>query len=136
MKKILVIVCSLALVMSFATFAQALEAEQDTIYADNAIDSEEISYDNTPINKFGRGFINILTCWAEVPAQVVKVSKQHDPLVGISLGAVEGTVTAALRCVTGAYDAVTFFAPPYDKPLMKPEYALKAADDNQREYLW
>jgi len=31
---------------------------------------------------------------------------------------------------------VTFFAPPYDKPLMEPEYAMKEADDNIKDYLW
>jgi len=49
---------------------------------------------------------------------------------------VEGTITAVIRGFTGIFDALTFFAPPYDQPLMEPEYAINRADEELEDYLW
>jgi len=91
--------------------------------ADALIDAGNIPYERTPVNKLGRGMINLFTCLAEVPAEAYKVTQEKDALTGCTLGVVEGFGTAFLRGLTGLVDAVTFLFPPYDKPLMTPEYA-------------
>lgn len=136
MKKTLRIFCIAILVLSILTNAGAEEAEIKVTDQSYAIDTDNIQYENSPVNKLGRGVINTATCWAEVPAAVAKVSKDSDPALGCTLGVVEGVFNGILRGITGIFDAVTFVIPPYNKPIMEPEYALKSADQKMREYLW
>lgn len=120
-----------ALFLSVNCFAQEQTDEENT----DAVVGE-IDYENTPINKLGRGAINTATFWTEIPAKVAEKSAETDPLLGLTLGTVEGAVTAVVRGATGLFDMFTCFMPPYDKPVMKPEYAYKNADDQIKEYLW
>jgi len=136
MKKQLYILCSVILALSLLAPADAQEVRTEVTDYGYSIDNNNINYENSPVNKLGRGLINTATCWAEVPASVARVSEQTDPFVGTTLGAVEGVFTGILRGITGLFEAVTFVIPPYNKPIMEPEYALKSADDNLREYLW
>lgn len=109
-------------------------------YADDGqgygYEPDKVSYDNSPMNKLDRGIANTATFWAELPADVCKVSREKDPLSGVTIGAVQGTFNAIVRGCTGIFDIVTFFAPPYNKPIMKPEYAINRADEQIKEYLW
>ena len=100
------------------------------------IDRDEIPYSKAPINKLERGVINMATFWLELPAEVAKVSDEQDPAAGATVGVVNGVITSAIRGVTAIYDTATFALPSYTKPVMKPEYAWKAADDKIRAYLW
>ncbi len=136
MRKQLCILCSVILAMSLLVSANAEEVQAPVTDYGYAIDTDNIHYENSPVNKLGRGIINTATCWAEVPASIAKVSKQTDPFVGATLGTVEGVFTGILRGITGIFDAVTFVIPPYNKPMMEPEYALKSADDRMKDYLW
>lgn len=136
MKHILLISIAVIFALTMAINVNAQDNKADTEDSDASIAVSEIQYDNSPMNKLGRGAVNTATCWAEIPAQVCRVSKDKDPFLGATLGLLEGGVTTIIRGVTGIIDFVTFFAPPYDKPLMEPEYALKSADDEFKEYLW
>jgi len=107
----------------------------DTAYY-QAMDTAMIQYENSPTNKLGRGALNTATFWAEIPAQALKVSKERDPLQGMTVGVAEGIFTSLLRGMTGIYDIVTFAIPPYDRPLMEPEYAFQAADKQIKDNLW
>jgi len=141
MKKILVILCMFLTMFSLVNYAAAdgeyepypQEESEEDLYGS---DAEDIRYEKTPVNKLGRGVINTATCWAEIPAQMAKVSKEHDPALGCTLGVVEGAISGIVRGATGIFDALTFFIPPYDKPIMKPEYSLTNADNKIKEYLW
>ena len=128
MKRILLFSWVLILVFSVNIYAQDNRAtaagEED---AGSLIDTADMRYEKSPLNKLGRGIINTLTCWAEIPAEAYKVSEDKDPLTGCTLGVAEGFFTAMLRGLTGIFDTVTFIIPPYNKPLMKPEYALTSA---------
>jgi len=95
----------------------------------------KVNYDNTALNKLGRGLINTGTCWMEIPTSIFKVSKEKDPLTGTTLGTAEGLVNGVLRGLTGIFDTVTFILPPYNKPLMNPEYVLQEADQATKDYL-
>ena len=100
------------------------------------IDADKIPYRTKAINKLDRGIVNTATFWLEVPAEVAKVSKEQDPFMGATVGLVHGLITSVVRAGTAAFDTVTFFVPPYDKPVMKPEYALNRADDKIKDLFW
>lgn len=86
-------------------------------------------YQNTPVNKLGRGLSNILTFYLEIPASELQTCKcQGDSFFSFFTGTLKGVFTALYRGFTGVLDTVTFFAPPYDQPLMQPEYAEQSLD--------
>lgn len=132
-RKAILFVCIMILVFCVFAISYADEQEQGTSYG---YEPDKVSYDNSPMNKLDRGVVNTATFWAEIPADIAKVSKEKDPFAGCTLGVVQGTFNAIVRGFTGVFDMVTFFAPPYNKPLMKPEYAINRADEKIREYLW
>lgn len=101
-----------------------------------AIKEEDFDYTKSPANKLGRGLVNTATCWTEIPGEMARISNKTDPLVGGTVGLLQGTFLALVRGVTGLYDTLTFVIPPYDKPVMEPEYGIKKADKEFKEYLW
>jgi putative exosortase-associated protein (TIGR04073 family) len=137
MKKLLLSFSILLFVLSVSYAAPA--AQKKSVPKEvktSVLQTESIQYEKSPLNKLARGVMNTATFWAEIPASVCSVSKEKDPLSGFTLGAVQGTFNAVLRGITGMFDALTFVIPPYDKPLMEPEYSFKAADEQIKEYLW
>jgi putative exosortase-associated protein (TIGR04073 family) len=132
LKAILFLCIMIAVFCAFA-LSYADDGGQSTGYG---YEPDKAAYDNTPMSKLNRGAVNSATFWAEIPADVAKVSKEKDPVAGCTLGVMQGTFNAVVRGFTGLFDVVTFFAPPYNKPLMKPEYAVNRADENIKEYLW
>ncbi|MBM3250397.1 MAG: exosortase system-associated protein, TIGR04073 family [Candidatus Omnitrophica bacterium] len=97
------------------------------------VDTADPHYDKTPINKLARGAINIATCWEEIPADVFRVSKEKNDIAAYTLGVAEGTTTALIRALSGVFDVVTFILPPYNKPLMQPEYASESLEEGYYE---
>ena len=82
-----------------------------------------------PIHKAGRGVVNVLTCWIELPKNIHFGPKEANTLLGDVWGLVRGTGLMATRLAVGAYEAVTFpipypkhFASPYEG-LELPDYA-------------
>ena len=129
-KAILVVLVVMGILVLAVNVYASEQAAQDS-----SIQINKVNYDNTALNKLGRGLINTGTCWAEIPASILKVSKEKDPLTGTTLGTAEGAVNCVLRGLTGIFETVTFILPPYNKPLMRPEYALPAADQAMKDYL-
>jgi len=123
MKKIMIIFGVLVL-LSFAVNCYAQENKAPKDNSGNSANSASYTDENTPMNKLGRGAVNTVTCWAEIPEGVYRVSQEEEPVKGFFLGTIEGAFTAALRAATGIADMLTFVAPPYDKPPMDPEYVL------------
>ena len=80
--------------------------------------------DGTKImKKLGRGIVNDLTFWMELPIAWVDYFDQRDPFTAIVWGTPEGIVKSANRGWGGVYETV-FFAipsPRYYKPLLDPE---------------
>lgn len=76
--------------------------------------------------KLGRGFLNILTGWIEIPKNIARVSRETDPFSGAVVGFIQGVGWAWGRTISGVYDVFTFPLPiPKDyEPLMDPEYIL------------
>jgi putative exosortase-associated protein (TIGR04073 family) len=100
------------------------------------VDADKIPYGSSPINKLERGLGNCATFWMELPAEVARVSSEQNPVMGATIGVVNGTITSIVRGGTALFDTATFFAKPYDKPIMKPEYALNRADAKISELFW
>jgi putative exosortase-associated protein (TIGR04073 family) len=78
----------------------------------------------TPITKLGNGLNNVLTGWIEVPEQIYEVSKEENPFVGLTYGAVKGSGYCAGRTSAGALDVGLFVFPEYDKPIVEPKHKL------------
>lgn len=139
MKKVMLLALALVFVVGLFAIGYA-EDEADVLYIRALppfqLDRDEIPYKTAPINKLERGVINMATFWLELPAEVAKVTKEQDPLAGVTIGVVNGVFTSAVRGATAVFDATTWFVPSYTKPAMKPEYAWKAADDKIRALLW
>ena len=87
------------------------------------------AYDRNAATKLGRGLANAATCWIELPKQIYLVSKEREPFTGAIYGAAQGLCYSALRLAGGAYDAVTFLIPPYDKPLLEDEFVFEGWDE-------
>ena len=136
MAKKVIIICLLVLPLALLLGMGRGVVRAQTDEPAFSIDTMEIDYANSPVNKFGRGVINTATCWAEVPAEIARVSKDSDPVLGWTLGLAQGTINTIIRGAVGIYDTLTCVVPPYNKPEMQPEYALASADEAFRAYLW
>jgi len=82
-----------------------------------------------PMQKAGRGIVNAVTCWIEVPKQVHQGSRAENGVVGMTRGFFQGLGLGLLRLGVGAFEFVTFpfeypakFASPYVS-MELPDYA-------------
>ena len=77
--------------------------------------------------KLGRGLVNVLTGWIELPKNIYNTSVQSNPFAGITVGLAKGLGMTVVRTGAGIYETATFpFPLPQDyKPILKPEYVLK-----------
>jgi putative exosortase-associated protein (TIGR04073 family) len=73
--------------------------------------------------KFGRGLVNILTGWLEVFHNIIQVSKDENPFLGITVGTIKGIGKTLARTGSGVFDVLTFYMAPYDEPLVEPDFA-------------
>jgi putative exosortase-associated protein (TIGR04073 family) len=117
MKFVILILCAVLISVSFPTTGHC------------EMDTRLTTLGNTPVNKLIRGLVNCLTFPLELPASICDVTKRKGLLSGCTLGVADGFFTSLLRLGTGVIDTVTFPIPPYDKPLLKPEYAIDSAAD-------
>ncbi len=83
-----------------------------------------------PIHKMGRGMVNILTSWIEVPKQLDRGRREDNPLAGLSSGILKGVGLTLLRVGVGAYEIVTFPVP-YPKDFASPYEQMEL-----RDYAW
>ncbi len=84
--------------------------------------SQPSAWAQDPVHKMGRGVVNVLTCWIEIPKQAHLGSQEENPLTGLAAGFVKGVGLTVLRAGVGLYEAVTFpipcpkdFASPYEE---------------------
>ena len=78
------------------------------------------------MTKLGRGFVNVLTGWIEIPKNIAETWKETDPFTGFVVGTVKGMGWGWARTCTGFYDITTFLFPvPEDyESLIEPAYIL------------
>jgi putative exosortase-associated protein (TIGR04073 family) len=135
MRKLLLMSVGLMWLMVAALPVSAQDDETVQEESSFVIETERIPYEDSALNKLGRGLINVFTCWLEIPAGMYKVSAQKGEFLGSTLGALQGTVTSVLRAGTAVCDVATFAVPPYDKPTMLPEYAVQEVSAAKKTYL-
>lgn len=81
-------------------------------------------------HKAGRGIVNVLTGWLEIPNQIHKGSMASNGVVGITLGLFRGFALTALRMGVGAFEVVTF---PFEYPA---DYASPYLSMEIPDYAW
>ena len=94
--------------------------------AEKAVESDTTApqHDATAGTKLGNGLGNVLTGWMEIPRKINEVSEEQGAFAGITVGTLTGSFFGIGRTAAGAVDAVTFVIPPYDKPIVEPNYGL------------
>jgi putative exosortase-associated protein (TIGR04073 family) len=84
------------------------------------------------LTKLGRGLTNAITGSVEIPKQIYLVSKEREPITGITYGTAKGVCVGLLRTGAGVYDTLGFAFPPYDKPILEPEYVFEGWEAQQK----
>ncbi|MGB2706145.1 MAG: exosortase system-associated protein, TIGR04073 family [Candidatus Omnitrophota bacterium] len=85
---------------------------------------EGAEHQATPATKLGNGLGNALTGWMEIPRKISEVSSEQDAFAGITIGTLTGAAYGTGRTAAGVLDTATFVVPPYDKPIMEPNYSF------------
>lgn len=80
-----------------------------------------------PMRKLGRGVANTLTGVVEIPRHIYLISKEENPLLGMTWGLVKGAAVGLLRTACGIYETITFPIPaPADyEPMIEPEFVFE-----------
>ena len=73
--------------------------------------SPAFAADDNVAAKFGRGIANLTTGWIEAPKNIANESRRHNPVVGLTWGAIKGAAHTVGRTAVGAFDTATFFVP-------------------------
>lgn len=86
------------------------------------------SYAQDAFKKLGRGVVNTLTGWLEVPKGIVDESKESNVFAGLTVGTIKGFGLGLVRTGAGVYEAVTFPFPIPEgyEPIVKPEFVYSA----------
>ena len=83
-----------------------------------------------PIQKMGRGIVNVLTGWIELPKQIHLGMQEDNPITGVGKGLLKGASLTLLRGGVGIYEALTFPIP-YPKGFASPYEHMELTD-----YAW
>ncbi len=78
------------------------------------------------MEKLGRGLINLITGWVEVPKRMDETNKRSSLGPALTIGLLRGLGHGFVRTTAGAYEIVTFPfpAPPDYRPIVQPEYVF------------
>ena len=78
------------------------------------------------MTKLGRGFVNIVTGWVEIPKRVSETSRAQGTAAGWTWGLLRGLGRGFVRTAAGFYELFTFPfpAPPDYQPVIQPEYVF------------
>ncbi len=83
-----------------------------------------------PVEKLGRGLVNVALGWIEVPKQTARGQYEENPFIGIGTGFLRGVSMTVLRFGVGAYETLTF-------PLPYPgHYASPYAGMEMPDHAW
>lgn len=78
--------------------------------------------------KLGRGVINTLTGWLEVPKGIVDETKENNIFTGLTVGSIKGLGLGLVRTGAGIYETLTFPFPIPEgyEPIVKPNYVYSS----------
>ena len=85
--------------------------------------------------KLGRGVVNIVTGWVEVPKRIHETGEHSGAWAGATWGTLRGLGHGFVRTVAGFYELFTFPfpAPPNYAPVIQPEYVFTDESTSQHE---
>ncbi|MDD5155385.1 MAG: exosortase system-associated protein, TIGR04073 family [Candidatus Omnitrophica bacterium] len=140
MKKTALITAAVLFTLAFSAYAQI--PEMPTLYTAELFDlgtgpsggfldslnTNKDIYDNSPASKGGDGLLNAVSAWVDIPKGINEEARENNLFLGLTVGFGKGLVTGFAREIAGVADIATFGLPPYDKPLMKPEYTVSNPD--------
>lgn len=103
----------------FAMNAGPAHAASEDVYREQSDASKMM-------HKLGRGVVNVLTCWVEVPRNIASEWEKMDPVSGFFVGGIEGLGWGFARFASGVYEVFTFPLPIPEgyKPLIEPEFVV------------
>lgn len=136
MAKKMFVICLVMLALSVFSNARAADADSGAAAQGSGavIDTTDMRYNKTPLSKLQRGVANIATCYLEVPASIFNLAEEKGDLLGFTLGSVQGLFTTLFRALEGVFDTVTFIIPPYNRPIMQPEFATQSLEEAYEKY--
>ena len=78
------------------------------------------------IGKLGRGFVNIVTGWVEIPKRIQETGQTSGTAAALTWGLLRGLGHGFVRTAAGFYEFFTFPfpAPPDYAPVIQPEYVF------------
>ena len=78
------------------------------------------------MSKLGRGFVNLVTGWVEIPKRIHETSQSQGAAAGLTWGVLRGIGHAFIRTAAGGYELITFPypSPPDYTPVIQPEYVF------------
>ncbi len=76
--------------------------------------AESPEYGRKAGGMFGRGLINLTTCFVDLIVNVANETKNGPPLVGTLVGVGKGAGCTVLRALSGGVDVVTFWVPGFN----------------------
>ena len=76
--------------------------------------------------KLGRGLVNLITGWVEVPKRITETAREKGTAAGLTWGLIRGIGYGFVRTAAGLYEVVTFPfpAPPDYLPIIQPEFVF------------
>ena len=76
--------------------------------------------------KLGRGAVNVVTGWVEIPKRIYETSIMQGTAAGWTWGLLRGVGHGFVRTAAGVYEVVTFPVPqpPDYAPVIQPEYVF------------
>lgn len=124
MKKVVTFLLLSSLI--FTPLVWAREAKSDVW-----TDAQSEVYGTKAGGMFGRGVMNILTCFVDLLVHVVEGSKAGPPVVGTLTGLGSGLACTALRVTSGAVDVLTFWVPGFNGFPISRSYSNCAGNEGQ-----
>ena len=76
--------------------------------------AESDQYGRKAGGMFGRGLLNVATCFVDLLVNVVNETKNGPPLVGTLVGVGKGAGCTTLRALSGGVDVLTFWVPGFN----------------------
>lgn len=70
-----------------------------------------VSYAQNPPVKLGRGILNVLTGFWEVPLNMIRICKSDGMPKGLTIGLAKGVGMSLYRTVVGVYEILSFAIP-------------------------
>ena len=103
---VFVIVLSIFCGLNFAFCSQSLDVVSSEVETKSGVEKVYVERDAA----FGRGIANILTCWLEVPRNIINDNFIIMPGLGVFTGLVKAPFYTVGRFGTGFIDFITFGA--------------------------